>query len=218
MQVRTDYETSKTIPPKEGPLQNGGGPHKEGTVPGHEPPIEKTQKAAGQAKSGILGSMYPHVTRGMAPGGGKGPPPPGGGGLPADKLIDEEDEEDEEGDTDEETISVTSSSQDSADKIRYQRWRDTGPVHGSGAGGPPEDPNNPLGEGVVKKAAGDLEAIGVKGEELDPQGRMVSLGLCNAMQFQQNVNRNMVEHLNMTVKNQELQGKALGQLVENTRQ
>ena len=28
----------------------------------------------------------------------------------------------------------------------------------------------------------------------------------------------MVEHLNMTVKNQELQGKALGQLVENTRQ
>ena len=28
----------------------------------------------------------------------------------------------------------------------------------------------------------------------------------------------MVEHLNMTVKKQELQGKALGQLVENTRQ
>ena len=38
------------------------------------------------------------------------------------------------------------------------------------------------------------------------------------MQFQQNVNRNMVEHLNMTVKNQLLQGQALGQLVENTRQ
>ena len=42
--------------------------------------------------------------------------------------------------------------------------------------------------------------------------------LNHVMQFQQNVNRNMVEHLNMTVKNQELQGKALGQLVENTRQ
>ena len=38
------------------------------------------------------------------------------------------------------------------------------------------------------------------------------------MQFQQNVNRNMVEHLNMTVQNQNLQSQALGQLVENTRQ
>ena len=28
----------------------------------------------------------------------------------------------------------------------------------------------------------------------------------------------MVEHLNMTVKNQQLQGQAQGQLVENTRQ
>ena len=42
--------------------------------------------------------------------------------------------------------------------------------------------------------------------------------LTHVMQFQQNVNRNMVEHLNMTVKNQELQGQALGQLVENTHQ
>ena len=40
--------------------------------------------------------------------------------------------------------------------------------------------------------------------------------LNHVMQFQQNVNRNMVEHLNMTVKNQQLQGRALGQLVENT--
>ena len=42
--------------------------------------------------------------------------------------------------------------------------------------------------------------------------------LNHVMQFQQNVNRNMEEHLNMTVKNQLLQGQALGQLVENTRQ
>ena len=42
--------------------------------------------------------------------------------------------------------------------------------------------------------------------------------LNHVMQFQQNVNQNMVEHLNMTVKNQLLQGRALGQLVENTRQ
>ena len=42
--------------------------------------------------------------------------------------------------------------------------------------------------------------------------------LNHVMQFQQNVNRNMVEHLNMTVKNQLLEGQALGQLVENKRQ
>ena len=42
--------------------------------------------------------------------------------------------------------------------------------------------------------------------------------LNHVMQFQQNVNRNMVEHLNMTAKNQLLQGQALGRLVENTRQ
>ena len=42
--------------------------------------------------------------------------------------------------------------------------------------------------------------------------------LNHVMQFQQNVNRNMVEHLNMTAKNQLLQGQAFGRLVENTRQ
>ena len=42
--------------------------------------------------------------------------------------------------------------------------------------------------------------------------------LNHVMQFQQNVNRNRVEHLNMTVRNQELQDQALGQLVENTHQ
>ena len=146
MQGWTSYESPKLIPPKEGPLQRGGGPHEEGTAPGHEPPIQKTQKAVGQAKSGILGSMYPNITRGMAPGVGRGPPLPGGRGPPADKPVDkEEDEEDEEGDTDEETMSVTSSSQDSADKVRYQKWRDTGPVYGSGTGGLPEDPNDPPG-------------------------------------------------------------------------
>ena len=40
--------------------------------------------------------------------------------------------------------------------------------------------------------------------------------LNHVMQFQQNVNQNMVEHLNMTVKNQQLQGQALGQLVQHT--
>ena len=250
MQGWTDYEVPKPIPPKEGPLQRGGGPHEEGTVPGHEPPIQKTQKAAGQAKSGILGSMYPHVTRGMTPGGGKGPLPPGGGGPPADKPIDEEDEEDEEGDTDEETISVTSSSQDSADKVRYQRWRDTGPVHGSSAGGPPEDPNDPSGGGGSREsrrgprghrgqrgrtgppgkdgAPGPMGPVGPRGfpgrdglsTTMGPltttglgvppvfNANLSTIGMENSlhylgeslnhvMQFQQNVNRNMVEHLNI---------------------
>ena len=53
---------------------------------------------------------------------------------------------------------------------------------------------------------------------LDMENSLHYLGesLNHVMQFQQNVNRNMVEHLNMTVKNQQLQGQALGQLVENT--
>ena len=54
-----------------------------------------------------------------------------------------EDEEDEEGDTDEETVSVTSSSQDSTGKIRYQKWGDGGPIYRFSAGGLPEDPNDP---------------------------------------------------------------------------
>ena len=94
------YEPSKPISPKEGPLRRDGAPHEEGTIPGHEPPIQKAQKAAGQIKSGIILSMYPHVASSMAPGGGKGPPPPGGGGPPPDKPDDEEDEEDEGEDTD----------------------------------------------------------------------------------------------------------------------
>ena len=40
--------------------------------------------------------------------------------------------------------------------------------------------------------------------------------LNHVMQFQQNVNQNMAEHLNMTIQNQYLQGQALSQLVENT--
>ena len=216
--------------------------------------------------------MYPHVARGMALGGRKGPLPPGGGGPPADKPVDEEeDEDDEEGDKHEETVSVTSSSQDSADKVRYQKWGDTRPVYGSGAGGPLEDPNDPSGGGGSREncrgprghrgqrgttgppgkdgAPGPMGPVGPRGfpgrDGLSTtMGLLTSTGLGvppvfnanlsmigmenslhylgeslnHVMQFQQNVNRNMVEHLNMTVKNQELQGKALGQLVENTRQ
>ena len=53
---------------------------------------------------------------------------------------------------------------------------------------------------------------------IDMENSLHYLGesLNHVMQFQQNVNRNMVEHLNMTAKNQLLQSQALGQLVENT--
>ena len=88
-----------------------------------------------------------------------------------------EGEEDKEGDTDEETVSVTSSSQDSADKIRYQKWGDSRPVYRSSVGGLPEDQNGPSGGGVLEKALGDLGAIGARGKELDPQERMGPLDL-----------------------------------------
>ena len=272
LQGWVSYESPRPIPPGGGPLQRGGGPHGEGAMPRHEPPIQKTQKAEGWAKTGIIGSMYPHIAKSMVPGGGEGPPPPGRGGPPEDKLVDEmEGEEDDEGDTDEETVSVTSSSQDSADKIKYRKWGKGKPVYRSGAGGPPEDPNDPSGEGDIREShrgprghRGQRGRTGHPGRDGGPEpmgpvgprgfpgrdglsttmGPLTSTGfgvppvfnanlstigmenslhylgesLNHVMQFQQNVNRNMVEHLNMTVKNQELQGKALGQLVENTRQ
>ena len=52
--------------------------------------MQKTSKITKQARSGIIESLYPHLVRGMAPGGGDGPPPPGGGDLPPDKSNDEE--------------------------------------------------------------------------------------------------------------------------------
>ena len=145
-----NYESQKPIPPAEGPLQRGGGPHGGGVMPGHEHPTQKTQKAEGQAKARMIGSMYPHVVKSVVPGGGEGPPPPGRGGpLPADEM---EGKEDDEGDTDEETVSVTSSSQGSADKIKYWKWGKGEPVYRSSAGGPPEDPNDPSGEGDIRES------------------------------------------------------------------
>ena len=180
-------------------------------------------------------------------------------------------EEEEGGDTDEETESVTSSSQGSTAKAKYYRWKGTATSYGSGAGGPPEDPNDPSGEGShgegqrgprghrgqrgrtgppgkdgaqgpmgpvgpwgfpgrdgLSTTMGPLTSTGL-GEPPVFNANLSTIGMENSlhylgeslnhvMQFQQNVNRNMVEHLNMTVKNQELQGKALSQLVENTRQ
>ena len=74
-------------------------------------------------------------------------------------------------------------------------------------------PLAPTGLGVLPVFNANLRTIGME-NSLHYLGESLS----HVMQFQQNVNLNMVEHLNMTVRNQELQGQALGQLVENTRQ
>ena len=270
LQGLTDYEPPQPVSLKGGPLRKGGGPHEGGTKQQQEPHTQKTLKETGQARSGIIGSLYPRPARGMAPGGGDSPPPPGRRNLPPDQPDDEEKEEERE-DTDEETESVTSSSQGSTVKAKYHQWKGVGRSYGSGAGGPPEDPNNPSGEGRYQGGQcgprghrGQRGRTGPPGKDGGPglmgpvgprgfpgrdglsttMGPLTSTGLGeppvfntnlstigmenslhylgeslnHVMQFQQNVNRNMVEHLNMTVKNQELQGKALSQLVENTRQ
>ena len=147
LQGWADYEPPQPASLKSRPLQRGGGPHEGDAKQQQEPYTQKTSKVTRQARSGIIGSLYPHLVRGMAPGGGDGPPPPGGGNLPPDKPDDEEGEEEEREDTDEETESVTSSSQGSTVKAKYYQWKGTGTGYGSGAGGPPEDPNDPSSEG-----------------------------------------------------------------------
>ena len=112
---------------------------------------------------------------------------------------------------------------------RGQRGR-TGPPGRDGAMGPrgPVGPRGFPGRDGLSATAGPLTSTGlgvppVFNANLSTIGMENSLhylgeSLNHVMQFQQNVNRNMVEHLNMTAQNQLLQGKALGQLVENTRQ
>ena len=74
-------------------------------------------------------------------------------------------------------------------------------------------PLTSMGLGIPPKFNANLSTIGME-NSLHYLGESLN----HVMQFQQNVNRNMVEHLNMTTKNQLLQGQALGQLEENTRQ
>ena len=79
---------------------------------------------------------------------------------------------------------------------------------------PPLGDNSlPWGLGIPPTLNANLSTIGME-NSLHYLGESLN----HVMQFQQNVNRNMVKHLNMTAKNQLLQGQALGQLVENTRQ
>ena len=112
---------------------------------------------------------------------------------------------------------------------RGQRGR-TGPPGRDGATGPtgPVGPRGFPGRDGLSTTGGPLTSTGL-GIPSTFSANLSTIGMENSlhylgeslnhvMQFQQNVNRNMVEHLNMTARNQLLQGQALGQLVENTRQ
>ena len=112
---------------------------------------------------------------------------------------------------------------------RGQRGR-TGPPGRDGAMGPagPIGPRGFPGRDGLSTTGGPLTSTGL-GIPPTFNANLSTIGMENSfhylgeslnhvMQFQQNVNRNMVEHLNMTAKNQLLQGQALERLVENTRQ
>ena len=112
---------------------------------------------------------------------------------------------------------------------RGQRGR-TGPPGRDGAMGPvgPIGPRGFPGRDGFSTTGGPLTSTGL-GIPPTFNANLSTIGMENSfhylgeslnhvMQFQQNVNRNMVEHLNMTAKNQLLKGQALERLVENTRQ
>ena len=112
---------------------------------------------------------------------------------------------------------------------RGQRGR-TGPPGRDGAVGPvgPIGPRGFPGRDRLSTTGGPLTSTGL-GIPPTFNANLSTIGMENSfhylgeslnhvMQFQQNVNQNMVEHLNMTAKNQLLQGQALERLVENTLQ
>ena len=152
----------------------GGGPQEKESVPDQRPERQEAQRQGAQVKTGIIGSMYPHVVRGMAPGGGEEDPlPPGKRGPPDDKSEEDSEEEgDDESDIDEDTESVTSSSQSSAGKMKQQGEGMGKRNYQGGAGGPPEDPDDPLTGGIPVRDEEGLGDIGANEEELDLQREM----------------------------------------------
>ena len=63
-------------------MWRGGGPHDQGEVSRQESIKPETSKGGVPDKKGIIGSMYPHIKGGMAPGGGEGPHSPREKGAP----------------------------------------------------------------------------------------------------------------------------------------
>ena len=121
IQGQVGYESPSQVFVRQGTVSEGGGPHEQGSASSHPLIKQKVKKQEIPAKGRIIGSMYPYITRGMAPSGGDDPPPPGKKKHPPDKPEDEDDEEDEESETDEQTVSVTSSSQVSAERVKQSK-------------------------------------------------------------------------------------------------
>ena len=144
-------------------LYGEGGPPERESVPGQRPERQEAQKQGTKVKTGIIGSMYPHVVRGMAPGGGgEDPPPLGKRGPPDDKSEEDfEEEGDDESDIDEDTESVTSSSRSSAGKMKQPGEAMGKRNYQGGAGGLPEDPDDPLMGGIPVRDVEGLGDIGV---------------------------------------------------------
>ena len=114
------------------------------------PPRQGTQDQRAPVPIGMAGPTRLQPSGGMAHGEGGGTLPPGRGGPPIDKEDDEfSAEEGDESDSDEETESITSSSQAYAGRIMSQKRKEEFKSHEGGEGGPPEDPNDPDGEGNV---------------------------------------------------------------------
>ena len=68
-------------------LYGEGGAQEKGSASDQKPSRQETQRQRAQDKTGIIGSMYPHLVKGMAPGGvGEEPLPPGRREPPEERL------------------------------------------------------------------------------------------------------------------------------------
>ena len=186
LQAWAAYEFPKRVPSRHDPQRRGGGPHELEPISGQRPLRQQAQRQGSSTKVGIIGSMYPHVVKGMASGeGGGSPPPPGQGGPPEDKLDEGSDEEEnEEDDTDEETVSVTTSNQASAGGAGPQKWDRAKETYQEGTGSHQRIQMTQQVEEVQGMVVEDLEVIEANGNRRDPQGRMGLLAPLDQAIFQ----------------------------------
>ena len=75
IQGQVGYESPSQEFVRQGTVSEGGGPHEQGLASSHPLIKQKVKKQEIPAKGRIIGSMYPYITRGMAPSGGDDPPP-----------------------------------------------------------------------------------------------------------------------------------------------
>ena len=142
-----------------------GGPDDRGPIPSQRLSKQGIQEQGTATKSGMTGLAHQH-------------PLPGKGGPSDDKGDDElEEEENEEDDTDKETVSVTSSSQVSANRARPLIWGSGKENIKDGAGGPPEDPNDPSGGGSARDGRRGPQGHRGQRGRAGPAGRDGAMGL-----------------------------------------